>query len=176
MGTWAHGGPREGIGMVGRCSPASVPSSNPTIPNATLACDGDDVPTPAGVPGRAGTGTRAAAPAGRWDNVEGAGREGRGAQEGMGQDRVSREEPEGERCKGHGWGGQGGGGEDERDRQTAGWEAQAVQELQWAWADLQRRQERVQRAEREGRQQEEGGGPEGRPPLMPIRQPAIPPE
>ena len=47
-----------------------------------------------------------------------------------------------------------------------GGEAQAVGELQWAWADLRRRQERVERAEREGRRHEEGGGREGRPPLM----------
>ena len=57
-----------------------------------------------------------------------------------------------------------------------GGEAQAVEELQWAWADLRRRQERVERAEREGGRHEEGRGPEGRPPLMPFRQPAVPPE
>ena len=57
-----------------------------------------------------------------------------------------------------------------------GGEAQAVEELQQAWADLRRRQERVERAKREGGRPEEGGGPEGRPPLMPFRQPAIPPE
>ena len=51
-----------------------------------------------------------------------------------------------------------------------------MEELQRAWADLRRRQERVQRAEREGGQHEEGGGQEGRPPLMPFRQPAVPPE
>ena len=57
-----------------------------------------------------------------------------------------------------------------------GGEAQAVEELQMAWADHQRRQERVERAEREGGRHQEGGEPEGRPPLMPFRQPAIPPE
>ena len=57
-----------------------------------------------------------------------------------------------------------------------GGEAQAVEELQLAWADLRRRQERVERAEREGGRQEEGRGQEGRPPLVPFRQPAIPPE
>ena len=57
-----------------------------------------------------------------------------------------------------------------------GGEAQAVEELQRAWADLRRRQERVERAEREGRRHEEGGEPESCPPLMPFRQPAIPPE
>ena len=42
-----------------------------------------------------------------------------------------------------------------------GGEAQTVEELQWARADLRRRQERVERAEREGGQHEEGGGQEG---------------
>ena len=56
-----------------------------------------------------------------------------------------------------------------------GGEAQAVEELQRAWADHRRRQERVERAEREGGRQEEGRGQEGTP-LVPFRQPAIPPE
>ena len=56
-----------------------------------------------------------------------------------------------------------------------GGEAQAVEELHMAWADLWRRQEGVERAEREGGRQEEGRGREGTP-LVPFRQPAIPPE
>ena len=119
MDKWARRCPGEGIGMVERYSPASRPTYRPTIPTATLPGDGDDVPTPASVPGHAATGTPAAAPAGQWDSVGGAGREGRRAQEVMGEDRGSREEPEGERGQGHGWGGQGGGGEDGRDRQAA---------------------------------------------------------
>ena len=51
-----------------------------------------------------------------------------------------------------------------------------MEELQRAWEDLRRRQERVERAEGEGRRHGEGRGPEGRPPLMPLGQPAIPPE
>ena len=51
-----------------------------------------------------------------------------------------------------------------------------MEELQRAWAYLRRRQERVERAEREGGRHEEGGGLEGRPRLMPFRQPAMPPE
>ena len=57
-------------------------------------------------------------------------------------------------------------------------EAQAVEELQRAWADLQRRLERVERAEREGEAPrevaQESGGLEGCPPLQPFRPPAIP--
>ena len=41
-----------------------------------------------------------------------------------------------------------------------GEEAQALEELQRAWADLRRRQERVERAEREGGRHGEGGGRE----------------
>ena len=50
-----------------------------------------------------------------------------------------------------------------------------MEELQRAWADHRRRQERVERAEREGGRQEEGRGQEGTQ-LLPFRQPAIPPE
>ena len=83
---WVHGlagVPRDGIGMVGRCSPASRPTNCPTIPAAAIPGDGDDVPAPAVVPGHAATGTHAAATEGRWDSVGSAGREGRGAKEGV---------------------------------------------------------------------------------------------
>ena len=102
---WLHGlagVPGEGIGMVGSRSPASRPSNCPIIPAATIPGDGDGVPAPAGVPGPAATGTRAAALAGRWDSVGGAGREGRRAQEGVGEVRGGGEEPEGEGDQGQG--------------------------------------------------------------------------
>ena len=61
-----------------------------------------------------------------------------------------------------------------------GGEAQAIEELHRAWADLRRRLERVERAEREGERPrehaQESGGSEGRLPLQPFRQPDIPPE
>ena len=50
-----------------------------------------------------------------------------------------------------------------------------MEELQRAWADLRRRQEGVERVEREEGRQEEGRG-RGDTPLVPFRQPAIPPE
>ena len=71
-----------------------------------------------------------------------------------------------------------GGAEEGRTEGTdrpQGGEAQAVEELQRAWADLRRRQEGVERAEREGGRQEEGRGREDTP-LVPFRQLAIPPE
>ena len=119
MGTWAHRCSKERIGMLGRGRPASHPASHPTISTTTLPCDRDDVPTPTGVPGLAVAGTRTAAPAGRWDDVGGAGREGRRAQEGMGEDRGRREEAAGEGGKGHGSSGQGGGAEVGGARQAA---------------------------------------------------------
>ena len=56
-----------------------------------------------------------------------------------------------------------------------GGETQTVEELQRAWADLRRRQERVERAEQGRGRQGEGRGQEGTP-VVPFRQPAIPPE
>ena len=66
-------------------------------------------------------------------------------------------------------------GRTEGTNRPQGGEAQAVEELQRAWADHRRRQERVERAEREGGRQEEGRRQRGTP-LVPFRQPAIPPE
>ena len=102
---WVHGlagVPREGIGIVGRCSPASSPTNRPTIPAAAIPGNGDGVPAPAGVPGHAATGAHAAAPAGRWDSVGGARREWRRAQEGVGDVGGGREEPAGEGGQGQG--------------------------------------------------------------------------
>ena len=62
---------------------------------------------------------------------------------------------------------------DGRDGQAAEGRGEAVEELQRAWADLRRRQERVERAERERGRHEEGRGQECTP-LVPFRQPAIP--
>ena len=162
------GVPREGIGMVGRCSPASRPTKCPTIPAATIPGNGDGVPAPAGVPGHAATGAHAAAPAGQWNSVGGAGREGRRVQEAERslQEREARVKGEFGRAQ---------EGRTEGTNRPQGGEAQAVVELQMTWADLRRGQEGVERAEREGGQQEEGRGREGTP-LVPFRQPAIPPE
>ena len=58
-------------------------------------------------------------------------------------------------------------GRTEGTNRTQGGEAQAVEELQRAWADLRRRQEWVERAEREEGRQEEGRGREDTP-LVPF--------
>ena len=57
-----------------------------------------------------------------------------------------------------------------------GGEAQVLEELQRAWADLRRRLESVQRAEQDGGLHRESRESEGRPPVQPFRQPASPPE
>ena len=135
---WVHGlagVPREGIGLVGRCSPASRPTNRSTIPAATIPGEGDDVPTPAGVPGHAATGTRAAAPAGRWDSVGGAGREGRRAQKGEAKRSLREREASIKEWAGGAEEGRTGG-----TNRPQGGEAQEVEELQRAWADLRRRQ------------------------------------
>ena len=103
---------------------------------------------------------------------EGKGEEHRRAWERLGEAERSMREREA-RVKGE-VGGAEMGRTEETDRPQGG-EAQAVEELQRAWADLRRRQEGVERAEREGERQQEGGGREDTP-LVPFRQPAIPPE
>ena len=107
-----------------------------------------------------------------WGAQEGKGEEHRRACERVGEAGRSLREREA-RVKG-----EVGGTEERRTEGTdrpQGGEAQAVEELQGAWADLRRRQEGVERAGREGGRQEEGRGREDTP-LVPFRRPAIPPE
>ena len=107
-----------------------------------------------------------------WGAQEGKGEEHRRAWERLGEAERSLREREAR------VGGEVGGAEEGRTKGTdrpQGGEAQAVKELQMGWADLRRRQEGVERAEREGGRQEEGRGREGTP-LVPFQQPAIPPE
>ena len=149
--------------MVGRCSPASHPASHPTIPTATLLCDGDDVPSPTSLPGPVGAGTRTAAPAGRWDDVEEQGRKGeehRRAWERVGEAERSLR---GREARVMGRADRVVEGRTEGTGRPQGGEAQAVEELQWAWADFGRRQERVERGE--GRQTTRGGRGAGGSPL-----------
>ena len=107
-----------------------------------------------------------------WGVQEGKGEEHRRAWERLGEAERSLREGEA-RVKGD-MGAAEEGRKEGTDRPQGG-EAQAVEELQMAWVDLRRRQEGVERAEREGGRQEEGRGREGTP-LVPFRQPAIPPE
>ena len=107
-----------------------------------------------------------------WGAQEGKGEEHRNAWERLGEAERSLREREA-RVKG-----EVGGAEEGRTEGTdrpQGGEAQAVEELQRAWADLRRRQEGVERAEQEGGRQKEGRGWEDTP-LVLFQQPAIPPE
>ena len=107
-----------------------------------------------------------------WGAQEGKGEEHRRAWERLGEAERSMREREA-RVKEE-VGGAEEGRTEETDRPQGG-EAQAVEEVQRAWADLRRRQEGVERVEREGGRQEEGSGWEDIP-LVPFRQPAVPPE
>ena len=79
-------------------SPTTVPSGHAVVP------------PPADVPECSADGTQAAAPAGCRGDVQGAGREGGGRQEGMGDGRGGRKESAGEGGTGDGRGGRGKGG------------------------------------------------------------------
>ena len=107
-----------------------------------------------------------------WGVREGKGEEHRRAWERFGEALRSLREREG-RDRGE-VGGTEEGRTEGTDRPQRG-EAQAVDEPQRAGADLRRRQEGDERAEREEGRQEEGRG-RGDTPLVPFRRPAIPPE
>ena len=99
-----------------------------------------------------------------WGAQEGKGEEHRRAWERLGEAERKMREREA-RVKGEVGGAEEGRTED-TDRPQGG-EAHAVEELQRAWADLRRRQEGVERAEREGGRQEEARGREDTP-LVPF--------
>ena len=105
-----------------------------------------------------------------WGAQEGKGEEHRRAWERLGEAERSLREREA-RVKGEV--GRAEEGRTEGTDRPQGGEVKAVEELQRAWADLLRRQEGVERAEREGGRQEEGRGREDSP-LVPFLQPAIP--
>ena len=95
-----------------------------------------------------------------WGAQEGKGEEHRRAWEGLGEAERSLRERE---ARAMGGAGRTEEGRTEGTDRPQGGEAQAVEELQRAWADHQRRQERVERAERERGRQGEGRGQEGTP-------------
>ena len=94
--------PGKGLGWWGAVVPRAVPPIVPQFPPPPYLVMGMVYQPRAGVPGHAATGAHAAAPAGQWDSVGGAGREGRRAQEGVGEVKGGREEPAGEGGQGQG--------------------------------------------------------------------------
>ena len=167
--------PGKGLGWWGDVVPPAVPPIVPPFPPPPYPAMGMVYPPLPAYPGMQ--------PQAHMQQHQQAGGTAWGAQEGKGEERRRAWERLGEaerslrgreaRVKGEV--GRAEEGRTEGTDRPQGGEAQAVEELRMTWADLQRGLEGVGRAEREGGQQEEGRGREGTP-LVPFRQPAIPPE
>ena len=165
--------PGKGLGWWGGVVPPAVPPIVPLFPPPPYPAMGmvyPPLPAYQGMQPQAHMQQRQQAGGTAWGAQEGEGGEHRRASESLGEaERCLRQREA--RVKGEE--GRAEEGRKEGTDRPQGGEAQAVEELQMAWADLQRRQEGVERAEREGGGQEEGGGREGTP-LVPFRLPAIP--
>ena len=165
----------KGLGWWGGVVPPAVPPIVPPFPPPPYPASGMVYPPPPayqGMPPQRHLQQRPQDGGTAWGAQEGKGEEHRRAWERLGEVERSLREREA-RVKGEA-GGADEGRTEGTDRPQGG-EAQTVEELQRAWADHWRRPEGVERAEREGGQQEEGRGREGTP-LVPFRQRAIPPE
>ena len=167
--------PGKELGWWGGVVPPAVPPIVPPFPPPPYPAMGivyPPLPAYQGMQPQAHMQQRQQAGGTAWGAHEGRGEEHRRAWERLGEAERSLREREA-RVKG-----EVGGAEEGRTEGTdrpQGGEAQAVEELQMAWADLRRRQEGVERAEWEGGRQEEGRGQEGTP-LVPFRQPPMAPE
>ena len=142
--------PEKGLGWWGGVVPPAVPPIVPPFPPPPYPAMGmmyPPLPAYQGMQPQAHVQQRLQAGGTAWGVQVGKGEEHRRAWERLGEaDRSLREREA--RVKG-----QAGGAEERRTEGTdrpQGGEAQAVEELQMAWADLRRRQEGVERAEREG--------------------------
>ena len=167
--------PGTGLGWWGGVVPPAVPPIVPPFPPPPYPAMGmmyPPLPTYPGMQPQAHMQQHQQAGGTAWGAQEGKGEEHRRAWERFGEAERSLRQREA-RDKGE-VGGTEEGRTEGTDRPQGG-EAQAVEELQRAWADLRRRQEGEERAEREGGRQEEGRGREDTP-LVPFRRPAIPPE
>ena len=167
--------PGTGLGWWGGVVPPTVPPIIPPFPPPPYPAMGmmyPPLPAYLGMQPQAHMQQHQQAGGTAWGAQEGKGEQHRRAWERLGEAERSMREG-GARVKGEVGGAE--GGRTEGTDRLQGGEAQAVEELRRAWADLRRRQEGVERAEREGGQQEEGRGREDTP-LVPFRQPAIPPE
>ena len=176
MGTWARRCSRgKGLGWWGGVVPPTVPPMGPPFPPQPYPVMGMVYPPPPAYQGMQ--------PQAHVQQRPQAGGTARGAQEGKGEEhrRVWERLGKAERslrerdARVKGEAGRAEEGRTEGTHRPQGGEAQAVEELQTAWADLRRRRGGVEREEPEGGRQEEGRGREGTP-LVPFRQPAIPPE
>ena len=177
-GLWYMGSPvfpAAGLGWWGGDVPPAVPPIVPPFPPPPYPAMGmmyPPLPMYPGMQPQAHMQQHQQAGGTAWGAQEGKGEEHRRAWERCGdagrslRDREARDRGE--------VGGTEEGRREGTDRPQGG-EAQAIEERQRAGADLRRRQEGDERAEREGGRQEEGRGREDTP-LVPFRWPAIPPE
>ena len=167
--------PGTGLGLWGGVVPPAVPPIVPPFPPLPYPAMGmmyPPLPTYPGMRPQAHMQQHQQAGGAAWGAQDGKGEEHRRAWERLGEAERSLREREA-RDKGE-VGGTEEGRTEGTDRKQGG-EGQAVEEPQRAWADLRRRQEGDERAEREGGRQEEGRRREDTP-LVPFRRPAIPPE
>ena len=167
--------PGAGLGWWGGVVPPAVPPIVPPFPPPPYPAMGmmyPPLPMYPGMQPQAHMQQHQQAGGTAWGAQEGKGEEHRRAWERYGEAGRSLREREA-RDRGE-VGGTDEGRTEGTDRPQGG-EAQAVEEPQRAGADLRRRQEGDERAEREGGRQEEGRGREDTP-LVPFRRPAIPPE
>ena len=168
--------PGKGLGWWGGVVPPAIPPVIPPFPPPPYPVMGMVYPPPPahpGVPSQVHVQQRPQAGGTTWGVQGGKGEQQRRAWESIGEEERRLREREARAMGGantvaEGW--------TEGQGRPRGGEAQAVEELQRALADLRRRLGRVERAEREGGRHGESRGPEGRPPLLPFRQPAIPPQ
>ena len=168
--------PGKGLGWWGGVVPPAIPPVIPSFPPPPYPAMGMVYPPPPAyqaVPSQAHVQQRPQAGGMTLGAQGGKGEEQRRAWERIGEEERRLREREARVMGGayrvaEGW--------TEGQGRPRGGEAQALEELQRAWADLRRRMERVERAELEGGRHGESGGPEDRPPLLPFRQPAIPPQ
>ena len=165
--------PGKGMGWWRGAVPPAIPPGIPPFPPPPYPAMGMMYPPPPayrGAAAQAHVQRRPQAGGTTWGAQGGKGEEHRRAWERIGEAERSLREREARVMR---WADRVAEGRTEGTGRPQGGEAQAVEDLQWAWADLRRRQERVERAEQEGGRHGEGGGPEGRPPLMPFKQPAF---
>ena len=167
--------PQMGLGWRGGVVPPAVPPIVPPFPPPPYPAMGmmyPPLPTYPGMQPQAHMQQHQQAGGTAWGAQEGKGEEHKRAWERFREAERSLREREA-RDKGE-VGGTEEGRTEGTDRPQGG-EAQAVEKLHRAWADLRWRQEGDENAEREGGRQEEGRGREDTP-LVPFQRPAIPPD
>ena len=160
--------PVKRLGWWGGVVPPAIPpviQPFPPPPSPAMGMVYPPHPAYQGMPAQAHVQHRPQAGRTTWGAQGGKGEEHRRAWQTIGESERSLRERE---ARVMGWAGRVAEGRMEGTGRPQGGEAQAVEQLQWAWVDLRRRQERVERTEREGGRHEEGRGARGSPPTNAI--------